>query len=380
MLTAILLLVALFWLVIAIDTWKGLRELPTLDNEPPTAIVGKISVIVAARNEAHTIEKSIRSQLQQTYQSIEWILVNDRSTDGTGIIMEKLARLDSRIHVLHIDNLPAGWLGKNHALYRGYMQSSGSLLVFTDADVHYEPDLLTKAVAFFTRQKLHHLTLSPSLEARSFLLKGFIAYFLFGFSYYKRPWSANREHSKTGIGIGAFNMLDRKTYKIIGTHQAIRMRPDDDLQLGMLVKKHRLKQRLATALPLLKVEWYPSLHEAVKGLEKNTFAGLHYRYSMVLFAIFGVFISQLLPFFTLWHGDPFNQLLSAIIIVLIISIYYPLTKKMTSFLSWHILLFPLSVLLFLYAITRATVLTFLRGGIQWRGTHYPLKELKKRIK
>ncbi|MDG5470718.1 glycosyltransferase family 2 protein [Jeotgalibacillus sp. ET6] len=376
----LLSLITLFWLFVAIDTFKGLSQLQDLSNESPTVSAGMVSFIIAARNEEHTIEKSIRSQLEQTYQPVEWILVNDRSTDGTGKIMEKLARHDSRIHVVHIKKLPEGWLGKNHALHTGARKSAGNLLVFTDADVRYEPDLLAKAVAFFSRNALHHLTISPNLVAKTFVLQGFISFFLFGFSYFKRPWSANQDHKKTGMGIGAFNMLSRKAYQEIDGHQKIRMRPDDDLQLGMLVKKHGLKQRLVTGLSLLHVEWYPSLKEAIRGLEKNTFAGLHYSYLLAAAAVTGVFVSQFLPFITLFHSALPVRMMSILTILLLAAISLAIIKKLTLFSPWTVALFPLSVLLFIYAISRAVFLTMIRGGIKWRGTTYPLKEIKKQLK
>ncbi|PPA71333.1 glycosyltransferase [Jeotgalibacillus proteolyticus] len=380
MLFTLLLLVTLFWIFIAIDTYRGIRELPKLEPEPPTASCGLVSIIVPARNEAHTIEKSIRSQLQQTYKPIEWILVNDRSTDGTGEIMENLAKSDSRIHVQHVSSLPKGWLGKNYALHKGAELSAGNLLVFTDADILYEPDLIAKAAAYFTRNSLDHLTISPNLQARSFMLKGFISFFLFGFSYYKRPWNANRDHKKGGMGIGAFNMISRTSYQKMDGHQSIRMRPDDDLQLGILVKKHGFKQRMVTAITMLKVEWYPTVAEAVKGLEKNTFAGLHYSYLLVAGAAAGVFISQFLPFITLFHSEAAIRLISAAAICALAVVYLPLTRRLTSYSSWHVILFPLSVCLFIFAICRASFLTLKRGGIQWRGTTYSLKEMKKQMK
>jgi len=380
MLFILLSLITVFWFVIAIDTYKGLQELPSLEAEPPTASLGMVSVIVAAKNEEHTIEQSIKSQLQQTYHPMEWILINDRSTDGTGVVMEKLAKIDSRIHIHHITSLPEGWLGKNHALHVGAKESTGNVLVFTDADVHYEPDMIAKAVAYFSRLSLDHLTISPNLQAKGLLLKGFISFFLFGFSYFKRPWSANRDHKKTGMGIGAFNMISRDVYQKMDGHSSIRMRPDDDLQLGILVKKSGFKQRMITALTLLHVEWYPSIKEAVKGLEKNTFAGLHYSYLLVVGAILGVFTSQILPFITLFHGDSNVRIMSVLAIMVLAAIYIPLTKQLTTYSPWLFVLFPFSACLFIYAISRATFLTFIQGGISWRGTTYTLKELKKRSK
>jgi glycosyltransferase involved in cell wall biosynthesis len=326
------------------------------------------------------IEKSIRSQLAQNYTHLEWILVNDRSEDDTGKIMEKLALEDARIRVLHIDALPDGWLGKNHALCKGARMAKGDILLFTDADVIFRKDAAGRALSYFIRRGLDHLTAAPALKAHSIWLKAFIGFFLFGFSYYKRPWLANSPKSKTGIGIGAFNLISKDAYEGAGTHEAIRMRPDDDLMLGMLVKKCGYRQKIAAALELLEVEWYTSLGEAFKGLEKNTFAGLHYRISMVLLAIAGTFISQVLPFFAVFSPDRLIMGLSGANIVLLGCLYTMISNRMTPFSPALFLIFPLTALLFIYSIMRASFLTYKRGGIIWRGTKYSLKELRLKNK
>ncbi|MFB1080751.1 glycosyltransferase family 2 protein [Jeotgalibacillus sp. JSM ZJ347] len=378
MLFTLLTLTALFWMIIAIDTYRGLSALYALEKEAPVLPAGKISVIVPARNEEGHIIKSISSQLKQTYRDAEWILINDRSTDQTGQQMEKLAEEDHRVRVIHIDKLPQGWLGKNYALHRGAAAAAGDVYLFTDADVLYEPDLLSKAAGYMKRLQIDHLTVSPDLQSNSFLLKGFVAFFLFGFSYYKRPWSANRDGSKSGMGIGAFNMITKIAYQKIGGHKAIRLRPDDDLQLGMLVKKYGLHQRMATAKSMLKVEWYPSVKEALKGLEKNAFAGLHYSYLFTFAAMAGVFVSQVLPFILIFSPDPNTSAMAWVSIGAIMAVYIPITRRLTSYSSLHALLFPISAMLFITAVIRAAMLTMVRGGVKWRGTIYPIKDLKKK--
>lgn len=368
----------LVWFVMLIDAAYGLRNLDALEEEQSLHKGPLLSVIVAAKNEAQQIEKSILSQLAQSYPNIEWILVNDRSTDQTGQIMDTLQQQDERIKVIHIKTLPNGWLGKNHALYKGAQIASGEVLLFSDADVLFQQEALAKALHYFFRNKLDHLTVSPSLQANSFWLQSFISFFLFGFSYFKRPWMANHPRSKTGMGIGAFNMISKRAYEQFGTHERIKMRPDDDLQLGMQVKQDGMKQRIATGMDLMKVEWYSSLHEAFVGLEKNTFAGLHYRISMVIFAVFGTFVSQVLPFFTLFWPEQTIFLLSTANILLLAALYTLIIKRMSKFSPWLFCVFPITALLFIYSICRASFLTFKRGGIVWRGTTYSLSELRRK--
>jgi glycosyltransferase involved in cell wall biosynthesis len=378
MLIILLSMTLIIWVAATIDAAIGFSKLDSLEKAKEIETGPLLSVIVAARNEDEQIKPSIQSQLVQTYKNVEWILVNDRSEDTTGSMMDELKEMDSRVKVIHLPSLPEGWLGKNHALYKGYQHASGSRILFTDADVMYSPETFAKAVGYFEEHELDHMTAAPDLSAKPFWLKAFVAFFLFGFSYYKRPWLANNSRSKTGIGIGAFNMITRDSYEKLGTHVQIKMRPDDDLQLGRKVKEAGLKQRMVTALTLIEVEWYPSLKEALAGLEKNTFAGLHYRISMVLFSIFGVFVSQVVPFFTIFSSNKAIAMLSAINLIFLAILYTIVTKKMTRFSPLLFFVLPFTALLFIFSIIRASYLTFKRGGIIWRGTKYTLSELRKK--
>ena len=378
MLTILFSLGMLVWTIFLLDGLIGLRKIDPLEKEAGMELGPLLSVVVAARNEEKQIEASILSQLEQTYKNVEWILVNDRSTDMTGTIMEELTKIDPRLKVIHVDRLPEGWLGKNNALYTGALQASGKWLLFTDADVKFEKQAFAKALHYFERHKLDHLTAAPNLSANRFWLKSFVAFFLFGFSYFKRPWLANNPKSKIGTGIGAFILVLKKSYESFGTHEKIKMRPDDDLQLGMKMKKAGYRQRIVTALHLIEVEWYGSLKEAFVGLEKNTFAGLHYRISMVILAIFGVFITNVLPFVMIFSGNTTVALLSFGNIVLCGILYVIVIKKLTLFSPLMFLVFPITALLFIYSIIRASLLTFTRGGIVWRGTTYRLSELREK--
>jgi glycosyltransferase involved in cell wall biosynthesis len=376
MLTVLFSMGILVWTVFLIDGLTGLRKIDALEAEDCLVNGPLLSVIVAARNEEYQIRDSILSQVAQTYRNVEWILVNDRSTDGTGLVMEELTKEDPRISVIHIEKLPDEWLGKNNALYQGFLKASGKWLLFTDADVKFEKEAFAKALHYFEKHELDHLTAAPNLSAKKFWLKSFVAFFLFGFSYFKRPWAANNPKSKIGTGIGAFNLVSKEAYSRFGTHEMIKMRPDDDLQLGMRMKQAGYSQRIVTALKLIEVEWYGSLQEAFIGLEKNTFAGLHYRVSMVFFAIFGVFITNVLPFITLFSSDKIVALLSLGIISLSGIHYVLIIKKMTIFSPAMFLVLPVTALLFIYSIIRASYLTYKRGGIVWRGTLYKLRELR----
>jgi glycosyltransferase involved in cell wall biosynthesis len=379
MLMWLLLLVCLFWLVILFDAFIGMKKIERLENVRMTSSeTPLISIIVAARNEEKSITKSITSQLNQSYPNLEWVVVNDRSIDSTGYLIDALVQQDQRLQAIHIKELEPGWLGKNHALHKGSLKATGEYLLFTDADIMYHPQTIEKAINYALEKNLDHLTLAPNMNVKRFWPKAFISFFLFGFSFFKRPWMANVDKSKSAIGIGAFNLVRRNAYEAVGTHLAIKERPDDDLMLGVLLKQNGFKQRMATALEHLEVEWYSTLREAFIGLEKNTVAGLYYRYSMVLLAISGVFVTHVLPFMTIFLSAGINRFLSMGAIVLIGLVYIQTVHKMTKGALNSLPVLPITALLFIYCIARAAFLTWIRGGIVWRGTFYSMKELRSK--
>ena len=135
--------------------------------QPPSARAGimlpSLSIVVPARDEAASIGRALGSLLAQDYPDLEVIAVDDRSADGTGDVLREVAAREPRLAVLRVDDLPAGWLGKNHALWRGAQRSSGQWLLFTDADVVFAPGALRRALAYAVDQGLDHLTLAPRL-------------------------------------------------------------------------------------------------------------------------------------------------------------------------------------------------------------------------
>ncbi|TXK80981.1 glycosyltransferase family 2 protein [Paenibacillus sp. N3.4] len=383
----IAILTLLYWILITLDTHKGLHLLHTLPkstklpDKPPL-----VSVILAAKEEEGTILETVRHLLSQNYPRLEIITVNDRSQDATGVRLDELRRwseqkqnIQTPLRIIHITHLPEGWLGKNHALYQGYQQARGQYLLFTDADIIFSPGTISDAVTFMKEKEVHHLTLTPNMIARSALLKGFVHFFLFSFSLFVRPWRANIDNPRgQGIGIGAFNMLSRSAYEAIGTHQAIALRPDDDLQLGISVKRAGFKQRVLSGKHTLQVEWYRSLKEAIIGLEKNLFSGFHYSFTIALLACLGQLIFFIFPWLGLiflwdWRGAAF-----AITVILQIWLYRKLMFRLMSKHGDEAFLLPVSASLLLYTIVRSVWLTWKQGGIYWRGTFYSLNELKRK--
>lgn len=378
-------LTLLYWLYMLLTTTAGLKRLIPLPSanelpgDPPL-----VSVIVAAKEEEASIADTVRHLLEQNYPRFEIIAVNDRSRDGTGRRLDELKRWSERrpetaipLRVVHITKLPEGWLGKNHALYQGYLQAKGKVLLFTDADVRFEPTAIRDAVVYAQTNGIDHVTLAPMMVANGFWLRLFVQYFMFSLFLFLRLWRANddRQH-RFGTGIGAFNLITRQAYEAIGTHRALAMRPDDDLRLGQLVKQARFRQRLLVGKRHLSVEWYPTLKEAVKGLEKNLFSGFRYRISYAIGGMIGQLVAFFGPFAGLLLLPRPSGIACALSAAMMLLLYAACTRSLSRYTGKDAYALPAAVLMLIAVLGRSVWLTVKRGGIYWRGTFYPLEKLR----
>ncbi len=335
-----------------------------------------VSIIVAARNEQKDLEKSVRSLLALEYTNKELIVVNDRSDDRTGVILDRLADSCPSLKVVHLTELPPGWLGKNHAHYLGAHTAKGEVVLFTDADIVWEPTVLTRAVNAFQNRGLDHLAILPRVETKNGALATVIVGFQYFFNLVTRGWKVKDPKSFAYVGIGAFNMMRRSAYEAIGTHRSIAMRPDDDMQLGRRIKTQGLRSDFLFGVRSLGVEWYESVGKLIEGLMKNSFSAANYHLSIVIAGslfLGGIFIWPFLGVF-LARGlsQTFCGLSSLLILVSVV-----LNARRLGLDPWRAMVFPFVMLLLLYIVWKASLRTLWRGGIEWRGTFYSLKELRR---
>jgi cellulose synthase/poly-beta-1,6-N-acetylglucosamine synthase-like glycosyltransferase len=176
--TLLVVLSSVAWLAAVAGWIRGARRVPVLreaaEVQKPIDRYPSVSVVVAARDEEAGVGAALGSVLDQDYPgSLEVVAVNDRSTDRTGTIIADLAaKRPDRLRPLEVEVLPEGWLGKNHALYRGAAEAGGEWLLFTDADVRFSPDCLELAMRYAEIERLDHLTLAPEWGPSSTPLSG----------------------------------------------------------------------------------------------------------------------------------------------------------------------------------------------------------------
>ena len=355
--------------------WAGVVIKRLADVPPLVEGLPSVSLVAPARNEERNIERAVRSLLKLDYPNLEIMLVNDRSTDRTGEILDRLALEFPQLNVVHLKDLPAGWLGKNHALQYGAQQSRGEWLLFTDADVVFEPTTLRRALAYVAENQVDHLAATPACHMPNWLLTSFAVTFAIYFSLYVRIWNVRNPRSGAHIGVGAFNLIRASVYRALGGHESIRMRPDDDLKLGKIVKLGGYRQDVVNGTELIGVEWYASLGETVRGLEKNAFSGADYRVGLTVVSSVLSLVFNVWPFLgVLMVGPPTRWLYAAVCLTLLWLAW--VSARGMNVRQWAALGFPLAVLLLVYIQWRTMLLNYFQDGIRWRDTHYSLAELK----
>jgi len=367
--------------VLAISIFEGLAHyslssLPQLRDQliPEDALWPSVAIIVAARNEERDIEPAIQSMLKLDYPNLRFTAVNDRSTDNTGAILDRLAHGDRRLQVVHVEELPTGWLGKNHALQLGSDASQTDYLLFTDADVSFDPLCLRRAVAYSEQYRVDHLTMFPSVPMPNPWLDAFVIFFFRIFMVIYRVWQVANPRCNASLGLGAFNLIRKKVYEQIQGHHNISMEVVDDLMIEQIIKRQGFRQHVLQAREDISVPWYQSIPELVVGLDKNAYAGVGYNLGLVTLAILNLFLVFLWPFIGVLVLRDTPQILLGVVcsLLLVSSAVMALRIRVNPICT---LFLPWIITVFVFTIIRATVLFYVRGGIKWRDTMYTRKEL-----
>jgi len=346
--------------------------------------VPRVSIVVPARNEADHIEAALLSLLQLDYPDYEVIVVDDRSEDSTSAILDRLdaqwqvsvGKEHHPLKVLHVTDLPTGWLGKTHAMWQAGKHATGDWLLFTDADVVFRHDALRRAMVCAEGERADHVVLFPTMAMKSAGERMMMAFFQSQFVFAHRPWKVADPKSRDSIGVGAFNLIRRDVYEQIGTYRRLRLAVLDDMKLGEVVKLEGYRQRNVFGRDLLKLRWVFGTFGMVRNLTKNFFAILHFNAAFAALAVCGVLVVNLGPFVGFWLASAWARVGFVVSLVSLVVIYFGMSRR-SDIPTIYVLLHPIGALLFSYAVVRSVVVTLARGGIVWRGTWYPLAQLKE---
>ncbi len=378
--TAFLELIALFWLVQGFRAFRGMSRIPLLANVKPRegSECPRISVLFAARDEAEKLPAALASMLAQDYPNYEVVAVDDRSSDATSEILDTLARQHSHLKVLHVRELPEGWLGKPHALELAYRQSTGDWLVFTDADVRFVPDLLRRAMSLAESRRWDHLSLLAVIDLVGFWETAAVIYLGVGFVFGVQPWRVSDPDTGSYMGVGAFQLLRRSAYEAVGTHRRLAMEVVDDMKLGKLVKHGGFRSGVASGDTFIRLRWQNGLGDLIHGLTKNLFAAFGYRVSYALLSVMGVFSISILPFLALPFVTGIARIAAAISVTMALALHVALTLPVR-ISPLYAFTHPIGAAISCYMMMRSMVVTLWQRGVIWRNTFYPLDELKRGV-
>jgi glycosyltransferase involved in cell wall biosynthesis len=381
--TALAWLIALAWLQKAAAAAIGLPRIPNLNhpqyNLTPTG-TPSITVIVPARNEAANIAATLQSLLAQDYPNLQIIAVDDRSTDETPAIIDALAaQHPSRLRALHVTELPPEWLGKTHAIALAARHTIAlhhpDYLLFTDADVLFDPQAIRRSLAQAVATAADHFVTFPTPLIKTpgeGMLLGYLG--VMGL-WATRPWrAANSKALRDSIGIGAFNLLRTSAYQQLGGFDALRMEILEDLTLARRVKLAGLRQRVAVAPGMVSLHWASGAIGVVNVMTKNLFAVFRFRASLLLLSCLWLIAFCIAPAAFLFFSQTRTP---AVLTLAAIATLYLLSSRHSRISPWYAALFPISAALFIYSLLRSMLTTLKDGGVTWRGTFYPLAELRK---
>ena len=375
-----------WWLVNLVCVLLVIRRVPALERVDPKSpeTWPKLSIIIPARDEARDVEEATRSRLDEGYPNLEVVLVDDRSQDGTGEIMDRIAADDPRVRVIHINEAPDDWLGKVNALQRGLEVATGDWLLFSDADVYHKPDTMRKAVALCEERGYDHLAAIPHFWSSTFMLDCAIATFMRIVCLAARMWSVENPDSSAAVGCGAFNLVRRSAFERTPGFEHLRLTVVDDVALGQMMKQSGASCAAVSACEHVGLYFYRSLPEAMRGVEKSSLVAFRYSYTLLTLGSLTHLWLELSPIAMFAYGclaAPSNVRTAALIMGVATVSLAVVTSALCA--SWArvrplpAVLFPIGVVLGVGAIARGAALAMWRRGHHWRGVIYDTRQLRE---
>ncbi len=342
-----------------------------------------VSVLVPARNEAHRIlRENLDSILAQNYENFELIVLNDRSTDETKKIVEKLFAKQKKIDGAGcriIDGIEPDetWLGKPHALQQAFKRSKGEWILTTDADIIFSPNALRTAISHAQTLNADALTLIPKTEFVSFWEKVFLPTFGWFCLLAMPVHRVNDEKRPESMGVGNFFLIKREVLEKLRGFECVKNEVAEDLKLAEILKQQGFRLRIEYAPDLIRTRMYSSFSEIWEGFSKNLFAGSKFSLKNVIFGAGSILLFGVLPpflaliflfiwlfsseFWLFWLMIPFLS-----VYFLQIAVFVKLNR------DWHgdleyALFAPLGLGLFFAILLNSTYRVLSGKGVKWKG-------------
>jgi cellulose synthase/poly-beta-1,6-N-acetylglucosamine synthase-like glycosyltransferase len=359
---------------------RVLKREPTIPITLPSDRLPLLSVIIPAKDEEHGIEYTVESLLSSEGVPLELILVNDRSSDKTGEIMESLAKKDSRISIITVKELPPGWTGKTHAMSMGVQKAKGDVLLFTDADAVAPRDTLRRALDYLLRNKLDMLSLLPGFTARGFSENVVHLHLALGFSYFNPILDVNDKSKSAAMASGCFIMMTRTAYDRVGGWEAFRTEVSEDVAMSRGVKAMGMNMTLIRGDRLVQTKPFRNVLEVGSFWKRTFYGGLRKSVPKLLwlgwnYASLSLIFLLAAASGLLWIAGQANALTTAVFIVttlasaavIIPSIFLIAQEKS----SWvYGLMAPVGIFISTFIVLNTVIAVVAHQGIPWRGSLY----------
>ena len=371
-------MVAIAWCVRTRTLMARIGETPDLSEVQwdlcPLRAPGLI-VAVPAKDEAETLGPAMETLLAQDYPWMRIVAVDDRSTDATGALLAEFAKAHpGKLDVIHLTETAEGWMGKTFALEVVTERSRSEYLLFTDADVWFSPSILRRALAYAEITNADHLVVAPTAVTKTWGERTVIGFLQIFALWAVRPWRVADPSARWDIAAaGAFNLLRREALEELGGLAPQRLAVVEDITLGRRVRAAGMRQRLVFAPGLVLVHWAPGALGLIRGMTKNLFAVVNFRAWLQGLSMLGICLLFLAPMAGMaW----WPTVLPSLLVFCCIAVCYRIIGMINGIPAAFGWLYPLGAAAMLWAMLRSVLVTWWRRGVLWRGTFYPLHELR----
>jgi glycosyltransferase involved in cell wall biosynthesis len=385
------------WLYLLIYTIISFKRLPKLEsiNQQQDAIIRdefpKVSVILPARNEEKYIAKCLDSLLNQSYPNFEIVAINDSSSDGTDEIIQRYHILNSKVVAINAESKQEeGWIGKNWACYQGYLNSTGEIFLFTDADTVHSSSTMSLAVTYLIKQNLDALTAIPRILSEEDILMKITLPLLWTLSYAKySALRANNPKSKTGYLFGSFFIITRKTYEAVGTHKAVKSEIVEDGALGRKVKEEKFKLKVVRGERYVEAIWARDLNTLLDGLRRLMIPLYQRERTSALLMTISSFLLLLLPFIllpfllfntTLFFIDSYSVSVNDFLLLIdmaTIALLFSTCAIQSKYALFQNMLYtlgsPLAGVIIFFAFVSSILDATKKNAVNWKGRQYIIK-------
>jgi len=383
-LVSLSVILGLFGLTIAFYFFlRGVDRCRLPDHELPF-----VSILVPARNEELKIGRCLESLLNQDYPNFELVVIDDRSTDRTGEIIEQFAKKDNRVKFVRGKDAPDGWIGKCNALAHAVGYASGDWFVFTDADTCHKPNSVRDAVSYALSTKSDLISFVPLQELKSFWERVVMTVLLSSFVVGDPFHAVNDPRKKRAYAYGQYILCRKNSYLAIGGHQSVRDEIVEDHAIAQVFKEKGYKILVADGKTLYSVRMYTNLETMWQGWTKNLYSLIDSRIINLVLIVLLINFSVFVPWVELalvaraWIEGDINPYLCDVTNLVVaqfflLIVWFKLTQEHRQGVNWSaFFLMPLGSLAVTVLQIHAAYLVLSGSQVKWKGRQYTVNTAK----